>query len=363
MTCFYWCRLEHSGIPIANVAYLSCVRRAGKETTFNVTSPSSGNSTFASMNTADRLEFERLLLYLRLCFLVGPLLLIAAYGLPAVGPSIEVEIAILVDCAVAWSLLHWFPERTLHGQMALRGIDLAVTYIALHFVHLFLANAYYDSVYLLFVVAATATHGRRGTYIVAAASALAVLLGRLQLIWEGVFPFQVRHVSDSLFYAILFLTTGATTEFLMKKSAQAVALREREASEAIGASEERYRILFENATDIVYEHDLQGNFTSFNQAAQDRLGYSLADLPGITIADVVDPDDLERAQAMMGAKLNQAGGTTYELVLRAKDGRKLQAEVSSQLLVKGGRPIAVQGIARDITERKTLEHRTPRGVA
>jgi PAS domain S-box-containing protein len=128
----------------------------------------------------------------------------------------------------------------------------------------------------------------------------------------GVSPFEMRHVTDSIFYAILFLTTGATTEFLMKKSAQAVAHRDREASEAIGASEEPYRRLFENATDIVYEHDLQGNFTSFNRAAQKRLGYSLSDLPGLTIADVVDPDDLDHARHMIGAKLEQQGGTTSE---------------------------------------------------
>jgi diguanylate cyclase (GGDEF)-like protein/PAS domain S-box-containing protein len=327
------------------------------KSTSDVTGPSTGDGSSVSMNAADRLEFERLLLYLRLCFVLAPLLLMVGYGLRALAPSIEVEVAILVDCAVVWGLLHWFPEQALRGQLAIRGLDLVVTYITLHFVHLFLANAYYDSVYLLIVLAATATHGRRGMYMVAAASALAVLAGRLQLIWGGVFPFQVRHVSDSFFYALLFLTTGATTEFLMKKSAQAVAAREREASEAIGASEERFRALFENATDIVYEHDLEGNFTSFNRAAQRRLGYSMSDLPGLTIADVVDPEDVARAQAMIGAKLGRDVGTTYELVLRTKDGRRFQAEVSSQVLVRGGRPVAVQGIARDITERKTLEDR------
>ena len=357
-TCFYGSRSERIRRSIDKpVTEMVKKTTQGKETAFNVTDATIGNGSFANMSSSDRLEFERLLLYLRLCFLLAPLLLIAAYGLPAIAPAIQVEIAILVDCAVVWSLLHWFPERTLRGQLALRALDLAVTYIALHFVHLFLANAYYDSVYLLFVVAATATHGRRGTYIVAAASALAVFAGRLQLIWAGVFPFQVRHVSDSLFYALLFLSTGATTEFLMKKSAQAVALREREASEAIKASEERYRGLFENATDMVYEHDLSGHFISVNRAGQERLGYSLSDLPGLTIADVVDPDDLDRVRSMIGAKLNQDGGTTYELVLRTKDGRRVQAEVSSQLLVKGGVPVAVQGIARDITERKSLEHR------
>ena len=178
-----------TGLKIGDkIVYPSSVSRAGKETTVTFINPPTGDGTIASMSTADRLEFERLLLYLRLCFLVAPLLLLASYGWRAIGPSVQVEFAILVDCAVAWSLLHWFPGRTLRGQLALRGMDLAVTYIALHFVHLFLANAYYDSVYLLFVLAATATHGRRGTYIVAAASALAVSSADSSLLRPARFP-------------------------------------------------------------------------------------------------------------------------------------------------------------------------------
>jgi diguanylate cyclase (GGDEF)-like protein/PAS domain S-box-containing protein len=328
-----------------------------KQLNFSTVGTSMGKGSFVSMSDWDRLEFESLLLYLRLCFLLGPLLLIAAYGTRAVLPSVEVELAILADCAVVGGLLRWFPDHALRGQLALRGVDVAVAYIGLHFVHLFLGNAYYDCVYLSSVVSATATHARRGTYIVAAVSAAAVFAGRVQLIADGVFPFQVRHVTDTLFYALLFLITGATTEFLMKVSAETVALRDREAEEAIRESEERYRGLFENATDIVYEHDLHGNFTSFNRAAKRRLGYSDSDLPGLTIADVVGPQDLERARAMIAAKLGQGGSTTYELLLLAKDGGKLHVEVSSQIIIKGGQPIAVQGIARDITERKSLEDR------
>lgn len=319
--------------------------------------PMRGTSSLANTSQGDRLEFETLLLYLRLCFLLAPALLVIAYGMRAAAPALEVEVAILVDCSLVWSLLRWYPDRALRAQLALRGIDLVVAYIALHFVHFLLQNAYYDSVYLFFVVAATATHGRRGTYVVAIVSALAVFAGRMQLIWDGVFPFEMRHVTDSLFYALLFVTTGATTEFLMKKSGEAVAARDREAADAIRESEERYRGLFENATDIVYEHDLHGNFTSFNRAAEKQLGYSDADLLGLNITDVVDPADLERARAMTALKLSQSGGTMYELRLMAKHGGRLHVEVSSQALFKGGRPVAIQGIARDITERKSLEDR------
>jgi diguanylate cyclase (GGDEF)-like protein/PAS domain S-box-containing protein len=340
----------HLGEPIGGIA-------AGKELDVSLTTAFPNHGSLRQMSDRDRLEFESLLLYLRLSFLLAPLLLIAAYGMRAVMPAIDVEVAVLADCAVVCGLLRWFPALALQGQLALRGMDLTVTFVALHFVHLFLGNAYYDSVYLLFVVAATATHGRRGTYLVATVSAVAILAGRTVLILGHVFPFQVRHITDSLFYALLFLTTGITTEFLMRKSAETVALRDREAAEAVRESEERYHQLFENATDIVYEHDLEGNFTSFNRAAENLLGYSNGDLPGLNIRDVIDPRHLDRAQSMFQAKLRGEGSTTYELLLSARHGGKLYVEVSSQIIGKGGRPIAVQGIARDITVRKSVEER------
>lgn len=47
----------------------------------------------------------------------------------------------------------------------------------------------------------------------------------------------------------------------------------RETNSALRASEERYREVFENANDIVFTADLQGNFTSINRAGERLSGY------------------------------------------------------------------------------------------
>ena len=47
--------------------------------------------------------------------------------------------------------------------------------------------------------------------------------------------------------------------------------------------------------------------------------------------------------------------TVYELEVLSKDGRRVPLEVSSRLIVRDGRPVGVQGIARDVSERRRAE--------
>ncbi len=133
---------------------------------------------------------------------------------------------------------------------------------------------------------------------------------------------------------------------------ETVRLRTRE----LEASEKRYRELFDNANDMVYAHDLAGNFISWNKAAINILGYSSDELRSMNIAQILAPEDLALARQMTAKKL--AGliqSSTYELEVIAKDDRTLNIEVSSRLEYRDGKVIGVQGIIRDITQRKQAE--------
>jgi two-component system, cell cycle sensor histidine kinase and response regulator CckA len=121
-------------------------------------------------------------------------------------------------------------------------------------------------------------------------------------------------------------------------------------------SEERYRVLFDNANDIIYTHDLAGNFTSINNAAERMLGYSRDDVLKLNVRDVVAPEHLETAQRMVAKKVGgDVSQTEYELDVCAKDGRRVTLEVNTRLITQHGAILGVQGIARDVTERKRLE--------
>jgi diguanylate cyclase (GGDEF)-like protein/PAS domain S-box-containing protein len=129
------------------------------------------------------------------------------------------------------------------------------------------------------------------------------------------------------------------------------------AEEALRESEERYRELLENANDIVYTHDLLGNFTSLNKTGERVTGYTREEACAMNIASVVVPEHLPLARQMLTQKRGGAESTRYELEITAKDGRRVPLEISTRLIVKDGTPVGVQGIARDITERRHADER------
>jgi PAS domain S-box-containing protein len=123
----------------------------------------------------------------------------------------------------------------------------------------------------------------------------------------------------------------------------------------IRESEERYRELFENANDIIYTHDLEGNFTSLNRSGERITGYSREETMRMNVADVIAPEYLDLAREMIAHKAAEHVSTVYEIDIISKKGRRVRLEVSTRLIFRDGKPVGVQGIARDLTERKHSE--------
>lgn len=121
------------------------------------------------------------------------------------------------------------------------------------------------------------------------------------------------------------------------------------------ALEARYRELFQNANDVIYAHDLEGNVTALNKAGERLFGYSQAEALTRNIADVLSPEQMTRARELIQRVVSQGGLSSFQLEAVARDGRRLQLEISSWLVAQDGQPFAVQGIARDVTEKNKLE--------
>lgn len=127
------------------------------------------------------------------------------------------------------------------------------------------------------------------------------------------------------------------------------------AEEALRQSEERYRELFENANDIIYTMDLAGNITSLNRMGERITGYSRAEVLKMNLSQIVTPEHRDLARQMIEGRTGGEGAAAYQLEIVSKDRHRVMLEVSTRLVYQRGNPVGVQGIARDITERKKLE--------
>jgi PAS domain S-box-containing protein len=124
------------------------------------------------------------------------------------------------------------------------------------------------------------------------------------------------------------------------------AVEKRSAERALRESEEKYRALVQNASEIICAYDLEGNLVSFNPAAARLYGYTHEELASLNIARIVDPEYLPLA-------LHET--VAQELLTHSKDGEPIWLEVSTRLVTRDDVPVGVECIARDITARKWAE--------
>jgi PAS domain S-box-containing protein len=75
----------------------------------------------------------------------------------------------------------------------------------------------------------------------------------------------------------------------------------------------------------------------------------------LNVADVIAPEYLSLARDMIVQKASERVATVYEIDIISKTGRRVRVEVSTRVVFRDGKPIGVQGIARDLSERKRQE--------
>ncbi|PYS40033.1 MAG: hypothetical protein DMF71_14135, partial [Acidobacteria bacterium] len=131
--------------------------------------------------------------------------------------------------------------------------------------------------------------------------------------------------------------------------------KRKQSEKALRESEERYRDLVENAHDIIYTHDLDGNYTSINKAGETITGYTVEEALRLNVDQTVAPEYLPKVREMLRRKVAGERVTAYEIEIVAKDGRRIILEVNTKMVYQDGVAVGVQGIARDVTERKQLE--------
>lgn len=148
---------------------------------------------------------------------------------------------------------------------------------------------------------------------------------------------------------LLVLLWVAALNFRVRQQTQL--LKERFAREAV--LQKRYEALFENAHELVFTLSLDGRFQTFNQTTERTLGISKAEAAALNFLELVVPAERERFREFL--RETDREQKLYEFEIVNKSGRHVPLELSAYVVRDGHQPIALQLIARDITQRKLSE--------
>ena len=126
-----------------------------------------------------------------------------------------------------------------------------------------------------------------------------------------------------------------------------------QSEEAQQESEDKYRILFDNAGDSIFINDTEGKIVAVNQQACKTLGFSHAELMAMQVGDVDSPEQHQYVPERI-ALLMEQGRIEFETVHLRKDGSPVPTDVTASKITWGGQP-AIMSICHDISERKQSE--------
>ncbi|MDR3573373.1 MAG: PAS domain S-box protein [Anaerolineaceae bacterium] len=125
--------------------------------------------------------------------------------------------------------------------------------------------------------------------------------------------------------------------------------------EALKESEEKYRRLIENVTDLVCEVDSQARFLFANSQYERILGYNPAELIGTHTSDLIHPDDLILSTPAFNKLLDEKTVSHNEWRFKHKNGEWRWFDCVGQTYEKSPGDKRVVVISRDITERRKME--------
>ncbi len=129
------------------------------------------------------------------------------------------------------------------------------------------------------------------------------------------------------------------------------------AEEELKRSEELYRLIADNSTDMISKHTPEGVYTYASPACHSLLGYEPEELVGRSAYEFFHPEDLEAIKKAHSSILELPDTYTVSYRVRRKDGSYIWFETSSRAIQnpKMGVVREITATSRDITGRKRME--------
>ena len=143
----------------------------------------------------------------------------------------------------------------------------------------------------------------------------------------------------------------------MRINLQQDIIERKQAEEALRKSEKRYRLLAENATDMISKHTPGGMYLYASPTCHSLLGYTFNELVGHESYEFLHPEDIEAVRLSHSTILNLPDVYTVSYRIRRKNGNYLWVESKSKTIrdPETGDVQEIIAVTRDISERKLAE--------
>ena len=132
------------------------------------------------------------------------------------------------------------------------------------------------------------------------------------------------------------------------------------AEQALRESEERYRDIADNTSDLVWRIDTNGRFTYVSASVESLYGYKPTELTGKSFVILLPEHEVQKAKEMMMRRMGGELGSESiitEFTIRRKDGMELTVESrTGPVYGLDGELTEISGVTRDISDRKEAEN-------
>ena len=122
-------------------------------------------------------------------------------------------------------------------------------------------------------------------------------------------------------------------------------------------SEERFRGITERSFDGIFTVDLEGRFTYVSPAVERITGYKPEEMVGKRLHNFFSEQQASKIVQAMAEMVGAGAIEGFEAKGSRKDGSQTIVEVNASTIIREGKLVGIQGIMRDITQRKMMEDR------